>query len=66
MNEKAKEIMVYFNSGNKARLPVEDTILTNRPDVALADAEAGLYVVNWANVCFLRAFEERERTEEDE
>ena len=60
---ESKEIMVCFNSGNKARLPAEGTILTNRPDTALADVRDGKHVVNWANVCFIREFEERTEDE---
>ena len=60
-----KEIMVYFNSGNKARLSAENTVIVDYVDeIKVLDAvEAGKQVVNWNNVSFIRKFEEREAEE---
>lgn len=56
----SKEIMVYFNSGNKARLSAEKTVFAKDPYLAgLMDmVQDGHMVVNWANVCYIREFEE--------
>lgn len=60
-----KEIMVYFNSGNKARLSAGNTMIVEFvDDVKILEAvDAGKQVVNWNNVSFIRKFEEREAEE---
>lgn len=59
------EIMVYFNSGHKARLPVEKTLVVMHGDAPrFADVVAGNVLVNWDNVSFIRAVPDRE--EEDD
>lgn len=54
------EIMVYFNSGNKARLRKDSTvILANCPDSkAVFENVDDLTFVNWNNVCFIREYHE--------
>ena len=59
------DIMVYFNSGHKARLPAEKTLMVMDGDAPrMADVVAGMVLVNWNNVSFIRAVPDRE--EEDD
>lgn len=59
------DIMAYFNSGHKARLPVEKTLVVMDGDAPrMADVVAGMVMVNWNNVSFVRAVPDRE--EEDD
>lgn len=60
---KGKEIMVYFNSGNKARLPADAAIFANNGSGVAEAIDSGCIVINWANVSFIREFEEREADE---
>ncbi len=55
-----KEIVVYFNSGNKARLPADKTLFAKDPHLAglMPMVQDGHLVVNWDNVCYVREFEE--------
>lgn len=52
------EIMVYFNSGNKARFSAEETsfaVMHGQTDETFTpDVENGKIVVNWDNVSFVR------------
>jgi hypothetical protein len=57
MNGKP-EIMVYFNSGNKARLPADAVIFANNGSGIPEAMESRCIVVNWANVSYIREFEE--------
>lgn len=56
--DKKPEIMVYFNSGNKARLPADAVIFATNGGVAGDALDSACIVVNWANVCYIREFEE--------
>ena len=62
------EIMVYFNSGNKARFDADKTTFAvingQRNDRFAPDIDGGKIVVNWDNVSFVRQIEEREEDEE--
>ena len=61
--ENTREIMVYFNSGNKARLPADAVIFANNGSGVVDAIDSKCIVVNWANVSFIREYEEREAEE---
>ncbi len=61
-----KKLIVYFDNNNKAVFDVDGTVFVTehpRDDKIVSDALDGLSVINWANVCFVRTFEEREPEE---
>ena len=59
-----KKLVVYFNNNNKAMFDVGRIYMVTskhaNSDMIIRDALDGLNVVNWDNVCFVRAFEERD------
>ena len=61
--ENTREIMVYFNSGNKARLPADAVIFANNGGGIVDAIDSKCIVVNWANVSFIREYEDREAEE---
>lgn len=61
--ENKREIMVYFNSGNKARLPADAVIFANNGSGVVDAIDSKCIVVNWANVSFIREYEDREAEE---
>lgn len=63
--DKKPEIMVYFNCGSRARFPADKTVLLENPTTEEAGTLVmnGYNIVNWANVSFIRRFEEREEEE---
>lgn len=62
-----KKIVVYFCNNNKAQFDDGCVYIetSQRPDAddIIRDAMEGCSVVNWNNVCFIRAVEEREAEE---
>lgn len=61
------EITVYFNSGHKARMDSEKTIIADKYTWKLEEAvEEGFTVVNWANVSFIRKAKDPEATDDAE
>lgn len=61
------EITVYFNSGHKARMDSEKTIIADKYTWKLEEAvEEGFTVVNWANVSFIRKAKDPEVTDDAE
>lgn len=61
------DIMVYFNNGIRARFPEDKLTFTHLGSMSneeyKPDTTDGRAVVNWRNVCFVRAFEEKEDDE---
>lgn len=60
----SKDVMVYFNSGNKARFSLDKVrFIDQHPGQEAFDD--GCTVVNWNNVSFVREYREP-KEEEDE
>lgn len=57
------DIMVYFNSGNKAKFDLSRVRFTDSPKAE--DFAGGRTVVNWANVSFVREYQEPKEAEEE-
>ena len=63
-----KKLVVYFANGMKTELGPEKTSLANGVvdlDKAHKALENGEFLVNWANVSFMRVKEENEGGEEE-
>ena len=59
-----KELVVYFNNGRMVRLPEDKALFVNlgQPvdEEYMPDTSDGKAVINWSNVCFVRAWQESE------
>ena len=56
---------VYFDNGNKAKLPADKVQFDTRGEVAnRLDVYESLAVVNWNHVCFVRKVEKKEDDDE--
>ena len=52
-------IMVYFNSGNRAKFLKENTVLVSGcPDSKTVMDSGDVTIVNWDNVSFIREYHE--------
>lgn len=64
-----KKLAVYFSNNNKTVFDLDRVeIITNSQvrsngDLIVSDAADGLCVVNWDNVCYIKAIEERSNDE---
>ena len=58
------EIMVYFNSGDKARFNAEKVSFDIGECYPLDSLRKGITCINWDNVCFIREVKPKEEDEE--
>lgn len=56
---------VYFDNGNKVRLPANKVIFDKNGEAAnRLDVYTSVSVVNWDHVCFVRRAEKKENEDE--
>ena len=58
------EIMVYFNSGDKARFDSSKVVFVDDVGDPVHALQNGIVRVNWWNVCFIREVKPKEEDEE--
>lgn len=58
------EIMVYFNSGDKARFSADKVVFTDNCGDPVKSIQLGLTEINWSNVCFIREYEPKKEYDE--